>query len=295
MDPFAPFSGTRTGKIARLPRVWRDELNRRLDDGVPVKQLTAWLNALPEVRAILESEFQGRPINDQNVCAWKRGGFLDWQRSEAVGGWVQSLVEQGSDLEKVTSGCDLPKTVRTLTLVAMGRLVQDSLLEQSLEKKRRVVLGVSRELSRVEKSKAEAARANGPSGQTREARAGRGEPRAKAEAAMGAGKVGGESKIEPPQVAQAEGDQAELSQIKVGPPAEEMGEPGMVSEEQETALCLAMARRFLGKVAEIEASGEGEAVGEGRLDESGLLALAEQVRSEFSTGGVEAAGAKLAA
>ena len=40
---------TRTGRIARLPRQVRDELNRRLRDGQKGGQLAAWLNALPKV------------------------------------------------------------------------------------------------------------------------------------------------------------------------------------------------------------------------------------------------------
>jgi len=36
---------TRNGKIARLPRAVRQELNRRLDEGEQGKKLVAWLNA----------------------------------------------------------------------------------------------------------------------------------------------------------------------------------------------------------------------------------------------------------
>ena len=43
---------TRNGKIVRLPREVRQQLNRRLQDGEQGKKLVAWLNALPEVQAI---------------------------------------------------------------------------------------------------------------------------------------------------------------------------------------------------------------------------------------------------
>src|SRR4051794_10430203 len=36
----------RTGKIARLPRSLRDELNRRLEHNIPGRTLVAWLNSL---------------------------------------------------------------------------------------------------------------------------------------------------------------------------------------------------------------------------------------------------------
>ena len=43
----------RTGKIARLPHQLRNELNQRLHDGESGVDLIKWLNALPEVQAIL--------------------------------------------------------------------------------------------------------------------------------------------------------------------------------------------------------------------------------------------------
>ena len=51
---------TRNGKIARLPRALRDELNRRLDDGEPGNRLVEWLNAQPEVAAGLADPTGGR-------------------------------------------------------------------------------------------------------------------------------------------------------------------------------------------------------------------------------------------
>ena len=39
---------TGNGKIARLPRAIRDELNRRMDDGQTGKELLPWLNGLPK-------------------------------------------------------------------------------------------------------------------------------------------------------------------------------------------------------------------------------------------------------
>src|SRR5450432_363594 len=69
---------TRTGKIARLPRPIRQELNRRLDDGEQGKKLVFWLNALPEVQAIVAAEFGGKPMREQNLSEWKKGGYRDW-------------------------------------------------------------------------------------------------------------------------------------------------------------------------------------------------------------------------
>jgi len=70
--------GSRVGKIARLPWRVRENLNRRLLDGEPARRLVAWLNRLPEVRAVLRRDFDGRPVSDQNLSEWKHGGFRDY-------------------------------------------------------------------------------------------------------------------------------------------------------------------------------------------------------------------------
>ena len=78
-------SPTRNGKIARLPRAVRQELNRRLDEGEQGKKLVAWLNALPEVQAIIAAEFGGKPIREQNLSEWRQGGYRDWTaQQEAI-------------------------------------------------------------------------------------------------------------------------------------------------------------------------------------------------------------------
>src|SRR5579863_2470038 len=67
----------RKGKIAHLPRNLRDELSQRIDNGTPGPQLLAWLNADPEVQAILAQYFGGRPITKQNLSEWRNGGYQD--------------------------------------------------------------------------------------------------------------------------------------------------------------------------------------------------------------------------
>jgi hypothetical protein len=69
---------TRNGKIARLPRTLREELNRRLRDGEPGKQLVAWLNSHPKTQTVVKRQFGGRAINEQNLSEWKQGGYPEW-------------------------------------------------------------------------------------------------------------------------------------------------------------------------------------------------------------------------
>jgi hypothetical protein len=88
---------TRNGKIARLPRVVRQELNRRLDDGEQGKKLVAWLNALPEVQAIVAAEFGGKPIREQNLSEWKQGGYRDWVAQQEALEMVERLGEDAAE------------------------------------------------------------------------------------------------------------------------------------------------------------------------------------------------------
>ena len=65
---------TRNGKIARLPRPLRDELNRRLsanEDGAP---LLDWLNAASDAKAVLARDFAGEPVSKQNFHSGQRAG-----------------------------------------------------------------------------------------------------------------------------------------------------------------------------------------------------------------------------
>ena len=72
------------GKIGRLPKNLRDEVNRRLEDGERASSIAAWLNALPGVQAMLAAEFDGQSINEKNISSWRKYGYRHWSlRREA--------------------------------------------------------------------------------------------------------------------------------------------------------------------------------------------------------------------
>jgi hypothetical protein len=90
---------TRNGKIARLPKTIRDELNRRLADGERGTELVAWLNGLPEVQRIIAEQFGGRPMRPQNLSEWKHGGYKDWQNAQEAMELVRQLPADGRALK----------------------------------------------------------------------------------------------------------------------------------------------------------------------------------------------------
>ena len=81
----------RNGKIARLPRPLRDELNRRLSANEDGGALLDWLNAAPDVKDLLARDFAGEPVSKQNLHEWRHGGFLEWQSR-------QDLFAEAADL-----------------------------------------------------------------------------------------------------------------------------------------------------------------------------------------------------
>jgi hypothetical protein len=127
---------TRNGKIARLPKNLRHQLNGRLEDGEPGKQLVEWLNALPEVQEVLQLRFAGRPISEQNLSEWKQGGYLEWLKLQESRYLVQHLSEQAEDLE--ADAGDLAVSDRCATLLAVELARQaEALLQQNSDSRER--------------------------------------------------------------------------------------------------------------------------------------------------------------
>lgn len=120
---------SRNGKIARLPRYLREQLNRRLEDGEPGPQLLAWLNCVPQVTQMLASEFGGREINEQNLSEWRQGGFRDWQRQQEACDRVRRLTDQSEALAEAAEGEQVSDRLAVVFAVELHMLLEQ-LLEQ---------------------------------------------------------------------------------------------------------------------------------------------------------------------
>jgi len=90
---------TGNGKIARLPLAIRQRLNQRIRDGEKGKTLVAWLNSLPEVRALVDVEFGGKPVREQNISEWRRGGYRGWLAAEEAREELSQFTEKAEDLD----------------------------------------------------------------------------------------------------------------------------------------------------------------------------------------------------
>jgi hypothetical protein len=122
---------TRTGKIARLPKGIREQLNRRIENNEPGKILVKWLNSLPEVQSIIKEEFGDRPIREQNLSEWKKRGFQDWCRLQNTREAINHLRESS---EVVGSRNDCAAINRHLSLSLVVELARalDELSDESI-------------------------------------------------------------------------------------------------------------------------------------------------------------------
>jgi len=140
---------SRNGKIARLPRSIREELNRRLQDGKAGPGLLGWLNEQPECQEMLDEEFDGKPITKQNLSEWRQGGYKDWVRKEEACQRVQVLMEKAGDLEQEAGGMAIAD--RLGTVLAAELAVATEQLESIQDPKERWarLKEITRELYRL--------------------------------------------------------------------------------------------------------------------------------------------------
>ncbi len=64
----------RTGKVARLPKALRDEVNLRLQNGGVYREIAQWLDKQPGAGA--------DRFNEENLRAWFHGGHQDWLKQQ---------------------------------------------------------------------------------------------------------------------------------------------------------------------------------------------------------------------
>ncbi len=116
---------THNGKIARLPQILREQLNQKLDNGEQGGPILEWLNALPEVQAILKAEFDGRPINAQNLTNWRGGGYQDWQRQQERRATVRQFTEDAKQLDADAGGVELANHLSTVWVAELAAFARD--------------------------------------------------------------------------------------------------------------------------------------------------------------------------
>jgi DNA primase len=115
------------GKIARFPQVIWDELNRRLDDREPTARILEWLNALSATQALLNAEFGGRRVNEQNLSNWRLGGYQNWLKQRERCNFVRQLTENARELTADADGVPLSNLVSTVVVAELAASHRDML------------------------------------------------------------------------------------------------------------------------------------------------------------------------
>ncbi|HWH70379.1 MAG TPA: hypothetical protein VNT26_13415, partial [Candidatus Sulfotelmatobacter sp.] len=81
-----PSTHRRIGKIARLPKSTRDQINQRILDGAPYRDIIAQLGL-----AVWD-------ITEDNLCSWKNGGYQDWLRARKWRAQLRSQLDLAAEL-----------------------------------------------------------------------------------------------------------------------------------------------------------------------------------------------------
>ena len=114
----------RTGKIKRLSAAVRQELNERLHNGQTGKVVLAWLNGLEVVQAILGAHFNGAPINEPNLTAWRQNDYARWLEAEEARKLARELLRDGK-MPQGTEAFDWMDTAMPLKVAELSRLMVD--------------------------------------------------------------------------------------------------------------------------------------------------------------------------
>jgi hypothetical protein len=142
---------SRIGKIARLPKQIREQINLRLENGERGPTILKWLNGLPEVQKIITEQFAGRPIRPQNLSQWRNGGYVDWLRLQQLREQTRWTTEQSSDLHSDTDAntISIAENVALIMSAELALHVQALLAINKPKERFRQFRLLSRELSRM--------------------------------------------------------------------------------------------------------------------------------------------------
>jgi hypothetical protein len=147
----------RKGRIAQLPKLHRDLVNRMLSNGVPYKNIVAALERL------------GYVIKERNISNWATGGFLEWKLEQEM--VTQNRLDQdhlvdnlrrddASDLSE--AGLQAAATRISQILVQKAANAED--VEANLPKFSQMVgllSGIARDLANLQKQRDDARRTLG--------------------------------------------------------------------------------------------------------------------------------------
>jgi hypothetical protein len=143
----------RTGKIAQLPADIRQELNRRLEADEPATTLLPWLNADEDVKAVLEHQFDGKPISPQNLSEWRQGGLVEWRMKEDLLSDVRQLSEQAEEFSLSSEEPVIDDVATVLSARYASLLLEwDGEPNEKIEARMRILRSLCRDVVSLQRS-----------------------------------------------------------------------------------------------------------------------------------------------
>jgi len=101
----------RTGRIARLPKATRDQLNQMILDGVPHAEIIQKLGE------------EGKDLVEKNLTTWRAGAYQDWLRQQQRLELIQSKHEMAMDLLGQNAGTNLYEASRQIATAQLCELI----------------------------------------------------------------------------------------------------------------------------------------------------------------------------
>jgi len=143
----------RNGKIARLPRDIRDQLNQRLEQSEESPQLLAWLNALPETQKIVQNDFASVPISPQNLSQWRQGGFQEWLARRDLCDDAREVRHLSDEMENEDSQSILADDAAVVLAARFGSLIAhwNGEVDEPFEARARVLNGLCRSVVQLQR------------------------------------------------------------------------------------------------------------------------------------------------
>lgn len=108
-------------KIGRLPHKMRTELNERIRDGATGTAILTWLNATPEMKAVI-AETGCAELNPQNLTDWRDSGYKDWLTEQDKTERLRSLASLSETIVAQTGGDPAAVGARILTAKLLDAL-----------------------------------------------------------------------------------------------------------------------------------------------------------------------------
>lgn len=122
---------THNGKIGGLPAQKREELCRRMYDGERAPTLLPWLNGLPEAQKVCRDQYEGEPINAQNLSNWRGGGYEKWLNEQKAIRRTRERAEHSRKLAEAGGGNLSQGVIAQLTGELMDMLEEFTLLREA--------------------------------------------------------------------------------------------------------------------------------------------------------------------